>query len=79
MWIEKEHTKLSIRKQCELFGINRSSLYYQPIGIDAYSLLLMNELDKQYTETPFYGVLKMTHHLRMLGHQVNPVSGILKL
>jgi len=72
MWLEKEHAKLSIRKQCELFGINRSSLYYQPVGIDAYSLLLMNELDKQYTETPFYGVLKMTHHLRMLGHQVNP-------
>ena len=32
----------------------------------------MHELDQQYTETPFYGVLKMTHYLRTQGHQVNP-------
>ncbi len=54
-----------------MLGINRSSLYYRPVGIDAYTLLLMHELDKQYTETPFYGVLKMTEHLNLLGHQVN--------
>jgi len=34
--------------------------------------MLMHELDRQYTETPFYGVLKMTEHLRTLGHWVNP-------
>ena len=71
MWIEENHAKFSIRKQCELLGINRSSLYYHAVGIDDYNLLLMNELDKQYTETPFYGVLKMTHHLRTLGPLVN--------
>ena len=71
MWLEPEHSTLSIRQQCGLRGINRSSLYYRPVGIDAYTLLLMHELDKQYTETPFYGVLKMTEHLRLQGHQVN--------
>jgi putative transposase len=29
-------------------------------------------LDEQYTATPYYGVLKMTAHLRQLGYQVNP-------
>ena len=71
MWLEPVHSELSIRQQCGLLGINRSSLYYRPVGIDAYTLLLMHELDKQYTETPFYGVLKMTEHLNLLGHQVN--------
>ena len=71
MWLEPEHVELSIRKQCCLLSINRSSLYYRPVGIDDYSLMLMHELDKQYTETPFYGVLKMTQHLRSQGHQVN--------
>jgi putative transposase len=71
MWLEPEHSELSIRQQCSLLSINRSSLYYRPVGIDAYTLLLMHELDKQYTETPFYGVLKMTEHLRFIGHQVN--------
>ena len=72
MWIEPGHSKLSIRKQCCLLSINRSSLYYRPVGIDDYTLMLMHELDKQYTETPFYGVLKMTERLRSQGHLVNP-------
>lgn len=72
MWLEPGHSELSTRKQCCLLGINRSSLYYRPVEIDSYNLLLMRELDKQYTETPFYGVLKMTEHLRLLGHWVNP-------
>jgi len=72
MYIEPGHSELSIRQQCGLLGINRSSLYYRPVGIDAYTLMLMHELDQQYTETPFYGVLKMTQHLMNLGHQVNP-------
>lgn len=72
MGLEPEHPVLSIRKQCQLLGINRSSVYYRPVGVDAYTLKLMHELDRQYTETPFYGVVKMTEHLRGLGYQVNP-------
>lgn len=64
MWLEAEHKELSVRSQCRILGINRSSLYYRPVGIDDFTLMLMHELDKQYTETPFYGVLKMTEHLR---------------
>ena len=30
----------------------------------------MNLLDEQYTKTPFYGVKRMTAHLRQLGHPV---------
>ncbi len=72
MWIDPGYSELSRRKQCTLLGVNRSSLYYRPVEIDEYDLLLMRELDQQYTETPFYGVLRMTHHLRGLGHRVNP-------
>ncbi len=72
MWIEPEHSMLSLRQQCELLGMNRSSWYYQPVGESDYNLLLMRELDEQYTNTPFYGVLRMTTHLRRLGHEVNP-------
>ena len=72
VWIEPGHSKLSLRKQCGLLGINRSSLYYRPVGINDYTLVLMHELDQQYTATPFYGVLNMTEHLRTQGDQVNP-------
>lgn len=28
--IERNHPDLSIRRRCELIGLNRSTLYYQP-------------------------------------------------
>jgi len=69
--IEPGHTELSIRKQCDLLGLNRSSFYYQPVGVDGYTLLLMRLIDEQYTRTPFYGVPKMTAWLYRQGHHVN--------
>ena len=62
----------SQRQQCNLLEINRSSLYYQPVGESAENLMLMRLLDEQYTKTPFYGVLKMTVYLRSLGYTINP-------
>ena len=79
--IERDHSELSIRRQCELIGLNRSSLYYQPAGESAYNLQLMRLLDEQYTRTPFYGWLRMTAYLRREGHVVNPkrVRRLMKL
>jgi len=51
--IERGHPELSVRRQCELMGMNRSSLYYQRMGESAYNLHLMRLLDEQYTRTPF--------------------------
>ena len=61
-----------MRKQCQLLGVNRSSLYSEPCQEDTNNLLYMRLLDEQYTEDPSYGVLRMTHYLRSLGHEVNP-------
>lgn len=62
----------SLRQQCELLGINRSSLYYRPMGESEENLHLMRLLDEQYTRTPYYGVLRMTAWLRQQGYKVNP-------
>ena len=62
--IDKEVEPYSKRKQCLLLDINRSTLDYKPIGINPRDQEMMNLLDKQYTETPFYGVIKMTEFLR---------------
>jgi len=70
--IEPGHPDISIRRQCELIGLNRSTFYYQPATESPFNLLLMRLIDEQYTKTPFYGYFKMTAHLRRLGHQVNP-------
>jgi len=38
----------------------RASYYYQPAAESADNLRLMNLIDEQYLETPFYGARKMT-------------------
>ncbi len=68
--LEPDSKDFSTRKQCELLGINRSSLYYQSKPISELDITLMNLLDEQYTKTPFYGVKRMTSCLRQLGYQV---------
>lgn len=69
--IEPEHKSISISRQCELLGINRSNYYYKPKVESQENLALMLAIDKQYTETPFYGVRKMCAHLRSLKYKVN--------
>jgi putative transposase len=69
--VDKEH-KLSIKRQCELLEVCRSSFYYVPQENSSFNQELMKLIDKQYLETPFFGVLRMTNYLRELGHLVNP-------
>ena len=60
-----------MRRQCELMGVNRSGLYYEPVGESEENLLLLRLLDEQYTRTPFYGSRKMRAWLATVGHEVN--------
>jgi putative transposase len=69
--IEPNLEGLSVGKQCALLSISRSSFYYTPKGETAMNLDLMRNIDKQFLETPFYGVRQMTWHLRNEGHLVN--------
>jgi putative transposase len=69
--IDPDNDSISVRRQCELIGLSRASLYYEPAQESAENLLLMRLLDEQYTRTPFYGVLKMAAWLRQNGHMVN--------
>ncbi len=59
-------------RQCELLGLSRASYYYRPAEPSAEELALLRRLDEQYTQTPFYGVRRMTAVLRREGHAVNP-------
>ena len=69
--IEKNHPSLSVGAQCRLLSISRSSFYYELMGETAMNLDLMVKIDKQFLETPFYGVRQMTWHLQNEGHAVN--------
>ena len=52
--IRKDLADLSLTKQCKLLKISRSSLYYVPVGVNAETLELMNEIDRVFTKYPFF-------------------------
>lgn len=62
--MDLDHDTISLRRQCELLGVNRSSLYYQPLGESEENLRLMRLIDEQYTRAPFFGSRRMTAWLR---------------
>jgi putative transposase len=57
--VEPDHPWLSVRRQCELLGLNRSSWYYEARGESAENLALMRAIDQQYLVTPYFGSRKM--------------------
>src|SRR5699024_4812378 len=63
----------SIRRQCELIGLNRASWYQQPAACSESpaNLALMQRMDEIYTKRPFYGSRKLTAVLRREGWTVN--------
>lgn len=71
MFVEMDHPVLSLRRQCELLEINRSSFYYTPAATDAHTLVLMNLIDEEDTRHPFYGSRKIMRFLREAGYWIN--------
>jgi len=69
--VEEGHSELSIRRQCELLGLSRSSFYYEPADVSAEDLRLMRLIDEQYTARPFYGSRRMVVWLGQQGEDVN--------
>ena len=62
---------MSVRRQCELLGLSRSSLSYEPARETGEDLRLMRKIDEQYTACPFYGSRRMTAWLTNQGEEVN--------
>jgi len=70
--LEPGHERISLRRQCALLGLSRSTAYDRARPEPAVDLALQEVIDEQYTRTPFYGVARMTAHLRRGGRRVNP-------
>ena len=65
---------MSVRRQCELLGINRSSIYYEPVVPDEACLQmdeeLMRRIDYWHTKCPYFGSRKILDKLRKEGYLV---------
>jgi len=69
--IEPDHQVLSVRRQCELICLPRSSYYREPVPESPENLTLMRLIDEEYTRHPFYGSRKIRTWLNKQGYKVN--------
>lgn len=70
-WIDWGHPDLSVREQCELLGLNRSNLYYEPVPESNENLKIMRMIDEEYLRYPCKGQRQMVLHLARKGISVN--------
>jgi putative transposase len=67
--IEPKHRKISVRRQCQLLALPRSSLYYLVQPESDQDLRLMREIDELHLLYPFFGSRQMTRWLRRQGEE----------
>lgn len=66
--VEPKLKNLSITRQTELLGMNRSTLYYKnKPDISEKDIEIMNAIDEIYTDFPYYGYRRIYHQLRRKG------------
>ena len=57
-------SRLSMRRQCALLSLHRSTAYYQAVAMPEEDLAIMRLMDEEYTRHPFYGSRKMQVRLQ---------------
>ena len=70
--VDSKHPNLSIRNQCSLMSISRSSYYYQPKPEKPENLRFMHIMDAHLTEHPDEGVVSVTLMFQTIGIIVGP-------
>ncbi len=69
--INPRNKKLSVRQQCDLIGLNRSTYYLKPKGFTPEDLKIMRRMDEIFTEHPYYGTRRMAFVLNSEGYKIS--------
>jgi putative transposase len=69
-WIELDNALLSVRQQCEILDVGRSSIYYAPRPkiLSDGQLNLLRLVDEIYTKHPFFGTRQMSDYITLHKH-----------
>ncbi len=67
--INRTHA-LPVVRQCQLLGLSRSTVYYQPMPVSTPDLVLMRRIDALHLDYPFAGARMLRDFLRRDGHAV---------
>ena len=67
--IDRKHP-LPVTRQARLLGLSRSSVYYEPVPVNATDLALMAAMDEIHMKLPFYGIRRIRGELADRGFAV---------
>lgn len=63
--IDRVEDKISMRGQCRLLGLCRSTVYYKPLPVSEFDLRLMNRVDEIFTGHPYFGSRRICAYLNL--------------
>lgn len=66
-----DNEELSVRQQCELLDLSRSTVYYEAVGESDENLQIMRLMDEEFYAQPTHGVIQMQDFLFALNFLVN--------
>ena len=67
--VDKENTKVSIKQQCKLVSISRSSVYYTKTPfMKRIKPDIISKIVEIYEQLPIYGVVRTYHELQKRGY-----------
>ena len=69
-FIESELKSISVKRQCELIGLGRSSLYYEPV-VNETKIAIKSKIGEIFTDIPIYGAIKVHKQLIEDGFDVS--------
>src|SRR5260221_6753121 len=69
--LDRDHSVLSIRQQCRLLSVARSSVYRLPRPANDDDVLMMRLIDELFTAWPFLGSRRIAIMLREKGYSIN--------
>ena len=69
--LDREHPDLSVRRQCAMLGVARSSVYRKPAPANDNDLAMMRRIDALHTAHPLLGSRRIA---RMLGEGGSPIN-----
>ncbi len=69
--LDRDHSDLSIRRQCRLLSVARSNVYRLPRPANDDDLLTMRLIDELFTAWPFLGSRRIAFMLREKGYSIN--------
>ena len=67
--IEWEQSTLTVKRQCQLIGLPRSTAYYEPVEVKPSEdeVAIKNAMDRIHFKEPSFGVRRMKNELHNLG------------